>query len=344
MKFVCFFHFWKKKFDGFKVVFLFASGVFLNSCQSIHRSPSSARTIATKQENRIVGYMTSWNRVPEEYLKQRQLSHVIYAFAIPYVTGAETFQIGVPQVFLHNRTHYLATRSFLTQTKSMIAIGGYRAGSELVSPIFEKIVRMENGVERLSQSIMNICEEFQLDGVDIDWEFPTRIFQTQFAELIQNLRSKMDQSRSCKILSVAVPTRVEDTEGFGNTWFNIVDFVNIMAYDYNGETHHSSYAHAQNALNMWVQNGLMADKAVLGVPFYSKPRIYKYSQIYEMNPENADRDEAQSPRGVIYYNGEVTLKQKSKLAKQYGGIMIWELGQDSKQKPLMNVIEEEMAN
>ncbi len=60
--------------------------------------------------------------------------------------------------------------------------------------------------------------------------------------------------------------------------FDLVDFLNIMAYDGPGQNH-SSYEFAEEALNYWRQRGLPQNKTVLGVPFYSRPGEVPYRTV-----------------------------------------------------------------
>lgn len=71
--------------------------------------------------------------------------------------------------------------------------------------------------ERFIESILDFCEEFNFDGVDIDWEFPSfrsgnKEDRTNFVLLLSELRFRSNQVRKLKqnqekykfIISVAV--------------------------------------------------------------------------------------------------------------------------------------------
>ena len=110
-----------------------------------------------------------------------------------------------------------------------------------------------------------------------------------------------------------------------------------MAYDNAGfwnptsPAQHSSYSFAEDNINFWKTTGnISGEKLVLGVPFYGHNfddlSFVTYGQMVQSNVSYADVDRV----GNTFYNGRPTIEQKVQLAhNKVGGIMIWELGQDS---------------
>jgi chitinase len=104
------------------------------------------------------------------------------------------------------------------------------------------------------------------------------------------------------------------------------DFVNVMNY--------SSYNAAVTALSFYfVQKSVPKNKLVLGVPFFaqnlSDTKEEDYQAILTAYP-NAWRVDmvgggALDDGQAFNYVGESTMPQEIKLAKQYGGVMIWQL-------------------
>ena len=84
-----------------------------------------------------------------------------------------------------------------------------------------------------------------------------------------------------------------------------------------------------------------ASKVVLGVPFYERPNWASYADIVNANSANAYNDSAVINGTTVYYNGINTMSQKAKFAAENaGGIMIWEISQDTTNSnlSLMNAI------
>ena len=101
-----------------------------------------------------------------------------------------------------------------------------------------------------------------------------------------------------------------------------------MVYDLGDP--HSSYAAAENAMNHWrYQEGLPKEKAVLGLPFYSRAGgAYRaYKDIIAQYGASAAYNEG---TGGLDYNGIPTIQAKTELALNTGGgVMFWELSQDT---------------
>ena len=124
---------------------------------------------------------------------------------------------------------------------------------------------------------------------------------------------------------------------------NAFDFVNVMAYDLHNPggnsppIQSSSMVDAKAELDYFVNRGLPKAKAVFGVPFYGyrwKPgattgEALIYADILAQYAGAADADVVMKDGTTVYYNGKATIQAKAKLAREYGGIMAWELGQDA---------------
>lgn len=115
-----------------------------------------------------------------------------------------------------------------------------------------------------------------------------------------------------------------------------------MVYDGNAGSGHSPYNFAVECGEYWTKTrGLSKDKVVLGVPFYERPNWASYADVVAKDPANAYKDSAVINGTTVYYNGITTMKNKTTWAcNNAGGIMIWEITQDSKnaQLSLLNAI------
>jgi GH18 family chitinase len=107
------------------------------------------------------------------------------------------------------------------------------------------------------------------------------------------------------------------------------DFVNVMNY--------SNYSDAVEAMNFYAEQKCVPRKQItLGVPFFGQSADGNieetYSTILAAYPDAWQSDVVSGGSlddGIaLYYVGETTMAKETRLGKQYGGIMIWELSQD----------------
>ena len=139
--------------------------------------------------------------------------------------------------------------------------------------------------------------ENDLDGVDIDWEYPgmkgqDNVFRAEdkenFTLMFRAIREELDSlsARTGKtyLLTTAIPcfTRfIEMTEMRKAQQY--LDYINLMAYDFyvSGDTagHHSNLFPSENfnkeqsgdrAFKEYTQAGVPPQKLVLGIPFYGR--------------------------------------------------------------------------
>jgi chitinase len=119
------------------------------------------------------------------------------------------------------------------------------------------------------------------------------------------------------------------------------DFINVMAYDLYSSiqtpAQPASIEAATEQVDNWVARGMPRDRVVYGVPFYGlqwpstggQPKQITYADLIRANPAAATQDELHGNETVTYLNSRSTIQAKAKLARGYGGIMVWEAGQDA---------------
>lgn len=117
-----------------------------------------------------------------------------------------------------------------------------------------------------------------------------------------------------------------------------------MAYDGGDGARHSSYQFAVNSGNYWRKTRKMpAKKVILGVPFYGRPSWASYETILQTDKNAYKKDIATIYGMEAYYNGLPTIRKKTKYAiNHFGGVMIWEITQDTtiKKYSLLTAIQQ----
>ena len=264
---------------------------------------------------RVVGYLPTWagdlNAV--QYTK---LTHINYAFLIPTSNGG--YQAPDDPTRLKN----LVTQAHANGVKVIISVGGGGGGDA-----FKTIVPNSTYRTNFVNNMVSFANQYNLDGVDIDWEFPSDGTEANnFLLLIQQLSTAMHNNGKLCTMAVVAYGGTSIVNGI----FSAVDFLNIMAYDENNYQH-STYDLGVQSVNYWVGRGLPASKAVLGVPFYGRDNCCDYKTVgYNDILAMGGSPNSDTYNNEIGYNGIPTMKQKTAYAMQAcSGIMIWSLDTDA---------------
>jgi GH18 family chitinase len=273
--------------------------------------------------SKIVGYFPDYRLNYKEQIQYDKLTHIMLFSLQPDPANLGNFALLPPDVL--QGWQELVTKAHQFQVKVGITLGGWGKSAG-----FSEIATQEQLRQKFVQNIVNFVNTYQLDGVDMDWEYPSINEKDNFKALMQAFA---DQLRSQgKFLSMAGAAYGDNAQAKAES-AALADFVNIMAYD---GLDHGTMQQAEAALNYWLQY-IPPEKAILGVPFYGRKGndAKTYQELLEAGA-SPDQDEYQGYR----YNGIPTIKRKTKYAKQKGGgIMIWEIAQDAEgENSLLNAI------
>ncbi|HEX2621110.1 MAG TPA: glycosyl hydrolase family 18 protein [Phototrophicaceae bacterium] len=284
--------------------------------------------VSTAANFKIVGYLTSWSGTVAE-MQLNKLTHVNYAFILPNADGS------LKALDNPAKLSQLVSAAHAQGVKVLISVGGWNDGNDSA---FETLAASATGRTNFTNSMIAMVNQYNLDGVDIDWEYPdpdnSQPDNPQPGSSAYNyylmMSSLSDAMHSRgKLLTAAVVALGWAGKGVPTTVFAKVDFLNLMAYDGgNGETH-SPYQYAVDSINFWRGRGLPADKTVLGVPFYGRPSWASYRTLIGAGC-SPDSDTCNYQGSLVYYNGRPTIRNKTALAvQQGGGVMYWENSQDT---------------
>ena len=113
-------------------------------------------------------------------------------------------------------------------------ISRIRTGLIFASRHFSSAVATQESREHFVQNIMRLYQEFLLDGIDIDWEYPGQPGETgnqvnaddsnNFLLFLHQLRSSLPPS--AKISAAATQQPFVDTTG--QVMRNVADFANVL--------------------------------------------------------------------------------------------------------------------
>lgn len=237
----------------------------------------------------VIAYVFPQNRVlqPGE-IDAQKVTRINYAFA--------NIKDGrIVEGFPTDPANYAALNALKKQNPSLtvlVSVGGW-----LWSGNFSDTVLTKQSRKTFIDSVVAFIEKYDLDGLDIDWEYPGQIgagnhFRPQdkqnYTAVLKELRARFNKEQKMLhrplYLSVATGsnpkflanTEMEQVQKYVNT-------VNLMAYDYYepdaspitglnaplftdpADPQHES---AADSVEMYENAGVPASKIVLGVPFY----------------------------------------------------------------------------
>ncbi|HKY53707.1 MAG TPA: glycosyl hydrolase family 18 protein [Anaerolineales bacterium] len=263
----------------------------------------------------ILAYATAG--ITQELIPYEQLTHINYSFLIPNEDG--TFN----PILNGWKLKQIVETAHQHDVPVSIAVGGWGWDAQ-----FEALAAHPESRTAFVQNLVAFVNEYQLDGADIDWEYPDAGQSSQnFLALIKELRAALPD----KLLTAAV-VAYGDTNGIGvpTESFELFDFVNIMTYD---GPDHGSMEQFEKGLSYWSQRGLPKEKIVMGVPFYSRIKDsssegISYAKLVQAVPSASQTDELDF-YGLHIYNGIPTIQAKTHIAmERASGIMFWALDHD----------------
>jgi GH18 family chitinase len=242
--------------------------------------------------------------------------------------GFDSFYLHIPldSLFLTGESpdarHISYLKSIISETKISVYLSLIGSSSD-----FMPIVLSEKDLENFINRLVEISEVYELNGIDIDWEFPATPRtpeRSALTLLAAGLREKLPDDVA---LSVAVSRwRLPD-----KNLFEIVDEIHLMAYDGYGRhaTFESAVADAEIVITRFNQP---ADKLILGLPFYGRIFTTELDEYWKGTKNYGEivRDYAPLPTedeaDGYFFNGPATISRKTDwaLSRGLGGVFVWE--------------------
>jgi chitinase len=244
---------------------------------------------APPADGRIVAYLFGQTDIPK--IGAEKLTHINYAFALVGDDG----RMFLPGIRAPVRLAQLKALQFRNpRLKLVLSVGGWGADG------FSDAALTGESRQRFAESGVSLVEKYQLDGLDIDWEYPGqrgpgikhRLEDKQnFTLMLAELRRQLDEASRRRwpngddhyVLTIA---------SAGGGYFQHVemdqihkhlDWINIMTYDlYGGDRtrHHTGLYPAAGEepsapcvasyVDQHLAAGIPPEKLVIGAAFYGR--------------------------------------------------------------------------
>lgn len=273
---------------------------FITACLVLFITACTTSTIQQKEKPLVIGYVGGFNRniIETSMIDPHKLTHINYAFVDvkdnrAWLTNEETDTV--------NFRLLNELKKINPDLKILISIGGWTWSKN-----FSDAVLSDTSCRNFAQSSVDIVMKYDLDGVDIDWEYPGMIGdgnvyrpedRENYTRMFRDLREILDEMTAQTGKEYLVSTAIGGSREFlQHTQLEIaqhyLDYIMLMAYDFDGtydnmSSHHSNLYSPPNM--PWIYSGdvciknMLAvgvdpSKIVLGIGFYGKGKVVKSTE------------------------------------------------------------------
>lgn len=257
--------------------------IFSLSIIIINCSNSNNKNFADKhQEIELIAYYAGDKESIDQY-DLSGVSQLIYSF----------LHLKNNELSIDNKSdsltliHLTGLKNKYPKLKVLISLGGW-GGCKSCSSVFSS----EKGRKEFAKSTARIINQYDADGIDLDWEYPvvpgppghpySAEDKDNFTALIKELKAVMDPNDILSFAAGGFPSYLEKSIDW-NAVMPLVDHVNIMSYDlyggYSKFTGHHTPLYSNDdqrslstdyAVNYLIDIGVPPNKIVIGAAFYGR--------------------------------------------------------------------------
>ncbi len=283
-------------------VLLITVGLPFISCQFLGQKTKTKQVESVNGKNyMVVAYVAGYRDFDFTTIDVSGITHINYAFVNIRDGEAifDTTKIDGKNLTPKDIDALNSLKSKKPDLKIIVSVGGWSWSGG-----FSDAALTEESRLRFAKSCAVFIKKYNLDGIDLDWEYPNQIgagniYRPEdvhnYTLMLKAVRGQLDSMAEMEnkgkhyLLSIATGADemyVKNTE-LGEI-HKYIDFLNIMTYDfYNGlhkaTGHHSNYLPSEKpeldknsvvkAVDLCLNAGFPTKKINMGIPFYG--RIWK---------------------------------------------------------------------
>ncbi|MWV46020.1 hypothetical protein GRF59_20585 [Paenibacillus sp. HJL G12] len=264
---------------------------------SLKTAKTTVHFTVKDKEPKVIAYVPGWVAWSDaKPIDASKLTHINYAF-----THIKDNKI-VPIDGQYDDANYAYLQNLREQNphlKILNSVGGWAADG------FSDAAYTKESRKVFADSIIEYVKKYDLDGIDLDWEYPTQPAgdtkarpedKQNFSLLLKLLREKLDRLGAEEHRYYELAIAAGATQSYLNgveigEVVKYVDNINLMTYDFAGgwnstaEHHANLYGSGLSAdasVKLYMKNGVPADKLVIGAAFYG----HKWTDVVTVDPED----------------------------------------------------------
>ncbi|WP_440396936.1 glycosyl hydrolase family 18 protein [Paenibacillus sp. SAF-054] len=252
--------------------------------KSSGKKASTTVNFTMEPHKKLIGYVAGWSNWSDAHpVDASKLTHINYAF-----THIKDDQI-IPIAGQNDDANYAYLRGLKSQNpnlKILNSVGGWAANG------FSDAALTDQSRQVFAESIIDYVKKYNLDGIDLDWEYPTQTAgdttgrkedKENFTKLLKLIREKLNalglENNKYYELTIAAGAGWGYLEGVEIDKITpLLDNINVMTYDFAGgwvpNTAHHTHLYGKNistdlSVQVLLQSKVPAHKIVIGAAFYS---------------------------------------------------------------------------
>lgn len=248
-----------------------------------------SQEVQDESEKVVVAYVTSWSTVMPD---PDRVTHINYAF------GHVSDSFDGVRIDNEDRLRSItALRDDAPSLKVLLSVGGWGSGR------FSEMAADDAFRKSFAEDCARVVKEFGLDGIDIDWEYPTSSAagisaspedKDNFTLLMRDIREAIGTEKALTLATVCSAQYIDFP-----SIMPYVDFVNIMSYDMGWAPKHNAPLYrsdaqgnispivgghcADEAVKAHLAAGVPAGMLVMGMPLYGRGNEETYGGGVDYN-------------------------------------------------------------